>query len=160
MQCRRKNTFCVFPHYLLNGSNFRKKIIDDKFFFSTALVKNISHSKKNSRRYYHKCTLMSMQTTRYSCPILIELKFSRQIFLTILKCQISWKSVQWQSNCSIRTDRHDEANSCFFRNEAGSLKTDLYFFIDAAIISTSDWRHIALDCKTTVNQDQGRCYIQ
>jgi len=35
---------------------FQKKIIDDKnVFFSTALVKNISHSKKNSRRYYHKC---------------------------------------------------------------------------------------------------------
>jgi len=42
-----------------------------------------------------------------------------------------------------------------FRNEARALKTDLYFFIDAAIISTSDWRHIALDCRARVNQDQG-----
>jgi len=31
---------------------------------------------------------------------------SRKIF----KYQVSWKSVQWKSNCSMRTDRHDEAN--------------------------------------------------
>jgi len=43
------------------------------------------------------------------------------IFLTnfrgILKYQISWKSVQWELSCSMRTDRrtdrHDEANSRF-----------------------------------------------
>jgi len=27
------------------------------------------------------------------------------------KYQISWKSVKWKPGCSIRTDRHDEANS-------------------------------------------------
>jgi len=35
----------------------------------------------------------------------------------IIKCQISWKSVQWEQCCSMRTDRrtdgHDEANSRF-----------------------------------------------
>ena len=29
------------------------------------------------------------------------------------KYQISWKSVLWKPNCSMRTDRHDEANSRF-----------------------------------------------
>jgi len=29
-------------------------------------------------------------------------------FLKILKCQISWKSVQWEPNCSMRTDRQTE----------------------------------------------------
>ena len=33
----------------------------------------------------------------------MKLEFSRQIFEKILKHQISWKSVQWESNCSIRT---------------------------------------------------------
>jgi len=31
----------------------------------------------------------------------------------ILKYQISWKSVQWEPNCSVRTDGQDEANSLF-----------------------------------------------
>jgi len=42
--------------------------------------------------------------------------FSRD-FQRILKCQISWISIQWEPSCSmrtdIRTDRHDEANIHF-----------------------------------------------
>ena len=34
-------------------------------------------------------------------------------FRKILKHQISWQSVQWESSCSMRTDRHDEPNSRF-----------------------------------------------
>ena len=34
-------------------------------------------------------------------------------FPKILKYQISWKSFQWKPSCSMRTDRHDEANSRF-----------------------------------------------
>ena len=33
-----------------------------------------------------------------------KLEFSRQIFRNILKYQISWKSVQWQLTCSVRTN--------------------------------------------------------
>jgi len=44
------------------------------------------------------------------CPILMKPEFSRQIFeiKKILKYQISWKSVQCEQSCSMRTDRHDE----------------------------------------------------
>ena len=38
--------------------------------------------------------------------------FSKKVW-TILKYQISFKSVQWQPSCSLRTDRHDGANSRF-----------------------------------------------
>ena len=31
----------------------------------------------------------------------------------ILIYQIWWKSIQWEPSCSMRTDRHDEANSLF-----------------------------------------------
>jgi len=48
----------------------------------------------------------------------MELEFSQQIFFkNLVKYQISWKPVQWEPSCSLRTDgrtgRHDEANSRF-----------------------------------------------
>jgi hypothetical protein len=48
--------------------------------FSTTFVWNISHSKKNSASYYHKCTQVFMWSTRYSCQILTKLEFSRLVF--------------------------------------------------------------------------------
>jgi hypothetical protein len=62
---------------------FRKEVIENKmraFIFSTTAVLNISYSKKNSVRYYHKCTQVFIHIVRYSCQILIKLEFSRQIF--------------------------------------------------------------------------------
>jgi hypothetical protein len=62
---------------------FRKKVIEHKMYvliFSTNFVWNISHSKKNSVRYYHKCTQVFMWSTRYSCQILMKLESSWQIF--------------------------------------------------------------------------------
>jgi len=34
-------------------------------------------------------------------------------FEKILMFKISWKSVQWELSCSMRTDGHDEADSRF-----------------------------------------------
>jgi hypothetical protein len=38
-------------------------------------------------------------------------------FWKVLRCKISWLSVQWDLSCSMKTDgwtdRHDKANSCF-----------------------------------------------
>ena len=52
-------------------------------------------------------------------------KISQQIFLKLLKYQISWKSAQWELSCSIQTDRHDKANSHFTQFRARAWKTTL-----------------------------------
>ena len=85
--------------------NFRKKCIEHKMcvlIFSTTFVWNIYHSKNKWVRYDKKCILVFMWSTRYSCPILMKLELSTD-FPKILKYQISWKSVQRESSCSMRT---------------------------------------------------------
>jgi hypothetical protein len=47
--------------------------------FYTTLVWNISHAKKWVR-YDQKCVLVFMQSTRYSCRILMKREFFRHIF--------------------------------------------------------------------------------
>jgi predicted transcriptional regulator len=71
--------FSALSHKL---QDFRKKVTEYKMcvlILSTTFVWNISHSKKNSVRYYHNCTQVFMSSTRYSCQILIKLEFSRQL---------------------------------------------------------------------------------
>ena len=52
---------------------------------SATFVFNVSHSKKNSARYHHKCTRTYVRTqvlkksTHYSLQIEMKLEFSRQI---------------------------------------------------------------------------------
>jgi hypothetical protein len=45
---------------------------------SATFVRNIYHSKKNLARYDQKCMLVFMQSSRYSCPILMKLELSQQ----------------------------------------------------------------------------------
>jgi len=45
----------IFPHDLIKGTIFRKNIIVCFIVFKNSIF-NISHSKKNSERYYHKYT--------------------------------------------------------------------------------------------------------
>jgi len=42
--------------------DFRKKVIEKKcvLILSTTFIRDISHLKKNSARYYHKCTQVFM----------------------------------------------------------------------------------------------------
>jgi len=65
--------------------DFRKKknVIEHKMYvliLSTTFDRNISHSKKKWGRDEKKCTLVFMQSTRYSTQILTKLEFSGQIF--------------------------------------------------------------------------------
>jgi hypothetical protein len=47
-----------------------------------------------------------MQSTRYSCQILMKCELVQKI----LKYNISWKSVQWELSCSMRKDRQTFLN--------------------------------------------------
>ena len=70
-----------FPHYLINGTVFEKKIIEHKMcvlIFCTTFVWNISYSKKKWTRYDDR--LHRYSCTGYYCQLLIKLEFSRQIF--------------------------------------------------------------------------------
>ena len=75
----------IFPHYLINGTIFeggKKRLLNTKcvlLIFPTNFVRNVSHPTKKWARYDQKCILVCTQSTRYSCPILIKLEFSRQI---------------------------------------------------------------------------------
>ena len=76
----------IFQHSLINGMIFerkKKKITEHKMcvvIVSTTFVRKISHSKKNWERYEKKWPFVFVQSTRHSSQILMNLKFSRQIF--------------------------------------------------------------------------------
>jgi len=71
----------INAHYFINGAIFGKRLLNIKCaLIFTSFDRNISHSKKNSARCYHKCTQAFMQITRYSSQISINLEFFEQIF--------------------------------------------------------------------------------
>jgi hypothetical protein len=69
----------IDPDYLTSGRIFGgEKINRTKkcvLISATTFVRNISHSEKNSARYYHKYTQVLLYSTRNSCPILVKLEF-------------------------------------------------------------------------------------
>ena len=81
-------------------------------FLSTTCIGNINHSKKNSERYYHKCTYAGLHV---NFPLLLS-DFNRiWIFSTdfrkISKYKISWKSVLWEWNFSTKADRRADGRT-------------------------------------------------
>ena len=99
-------------HYLK-----KKKVTEHKMcvlISSTTFVWHILYSTKKWATYNHKCSLVFMKSTRYSCPILIKLEFSRQT-------SEKYSNIKFHENPSSgnrvvpcgRTHRHDKANSHF-----------------------------------------------
>jgi hypothetical protein len=102
------------------------------FIFSTTFVWNISHSNKNSVRYYHKCTQIFVYSTRFSCQILIKLEVSRQISeeRSDVKFHENPSSGSRVVPCG-RTDRRTDMTKVIitFRNFATASKNEMRWFL-------------------------------
>ena len=86
----------IFPHYSINGTIFRKYLLNIKCAFT--------------------------YSTRYSCHIISK---SRCILETSSNIKISWKSVHWVPRCSTRTDGRTDMTkvTVAFRTFADAPKT-------------------------------------
>ena len=94
-------------------SKKKKKVTEHKMcvlIFSTTSVWNISHSKKNCARYDQK--RYTGHHVKY--PLFLshfnEICISSTGLWKTLKYKISWKSVQWETRCSMRTDGQTRRN--------------------------------------------------
>jgi hypothetical protein len=118
----------IFPHYLINGTIFKKQLLT---FFQ-----NISHSKKNWRRYIKNVYLTSCKVPHYSSQILMTVEFCGQIFK-------KYSNIKFHSNPSSgsrfltcrQTDSHDEANGHFlnFVNMLKKLSHGYHVIISQSI---------------------------
>ena len=110
--------YCIFPHYLVNSKIFKKKLLNIKCVFLVSLqlyLKHDLHAKYLFFVPYYNETL---------------------IFLTdswkILKYHISWKSVQWELNCSMWVGRQMDGQTDMtkltvaFHNYANVPKMNMY----------------------------------
>ena len=107
------------------------------FDFFHNFFRNISYFKKNSTRYYHKCTQVFCKLPVILLIIYPILNVSTD-FRKVLKYQFSLKSVQWWRGVPCgRKDRHDEANSRF----SHFWKSDQMWNISATIIKFLKQKH-------------------
>jgi hypothetical protein len=124
----------MFSHYHIKDTIFLLTYwTQNVCSFSTTFARNISRTKKNSVRYYHKCTRDFAWSTRYSCQILMQLKYSRQIIKWHIKCHetplsgsgvVACERTDWRRNG--RTDRKTYVTKLIvaFRNFANVPKND------------------------------------
>ena len=106
----------IFTHNLIKGTTFvgcvgggGGKIEYERrvFIFPVTFFFNISHSKKNSVRHYHKLTDLPVTYQLFSSPFKEASIFSTD-FWEIFKDQISRKSPHWDPSCSMSADGHSD----------------------------------------------------
>jgi hypothetical protein len=112
--CIRHVVYHIFPHYLINGTikkNHWTQNVSFDFLYNFC-PKNFSFQKELSDIWPKKYSGLHIKYTLFLSDFNETWIFSTY-FRKILKNQTSWKSVQGEPSCSMRTDRHDEANSRF-----------------------------------------------
>jgi hypothetical protein len=117
----------IFPHYLTNGTIFRKKpLLNVKcvFWFSLQLL---SETFLILRRTEWDIIKNVYRSAACKVPLFLldfdETWILKIVLRTILKYQILWKSVQWETRCFMRTNRRTGMTKLIkgFRNSANVL---------------------------------------
>jgi len=95
-----------FPHFFIKDT-LKRKLLNVKCvsIFSTTFVRNIFHSKQKLSMIWSNVYI----GPHVEYPLFLS-DFNKTWvcstdFRKILKYKISWKFVQWEPNCSMRTDR-------------------------------------------------------
>ena len=148
-----------FSTFSYNQHNFRKEGIEHKMcvsIFSITFLWKMFHS-KSWVRYDQKCVLVSVQSTRSSCPILMKLDLFRQI---IEKCS----DIKFNNNPSSGSrvvlcgQTHMTKLIVVFRNFANRLntvismtlfqssRTDILTLIKHSKLHTSDSTELKPSC--------------
>jgi len=98
----------IFPHYLINGTIFVKKLLNTKcvFWFSLQFLSETFLILRRTERDIIKNVFWS------SCevPVICQISMKPEL-KSFENTQISWKSVQWEPDCSMPTDGQTEKYS-------------------------------------------------
>jgi hypothetical protein len=96
----------VFPHYLINGMIFEKRILNIKhlFWFSLQLLYKIFFIREIPERDMMKIYIGLHVKYPFLLSDFNKTWFASTDFRNIFKHKILWKSVQWEPSCSMWTD--------------------------------------------------------
>ena len=95
----------IFPHYFVNGTIFEAMLLNIKCFdfVYNVCLKNLFLSR------IQRDIIINVRRSARNVPVILDRFYWNwnilDRFSKILTYQISWKSIQWEPSCSMRTDR-------------------------------------------------------